>query len=57
MGEAKSVIKNRNLNFEAAGAGQNTAQGAYAVKQSIEAGAEVAPGTVIGVEFRQKASD
>lgn len=57
LSEAKAVIKNKNLNFEAAGAGQNTAQGAYAVKQSIEPGQEVAPGTVIGVEFRQKASD
>lgn len=55
--QARAVIKRANLNFEAIGAGQNTASGAYAVKQSVEAGTEVAPATVIGVEFRQQASD
>ncbi len=54
---ARSVIKKLNLNFEAIGAGQNTAQGAYAVKQSVEPGTEVTPATVIGVEFRQQSSD
>lgn len=55
--EARNVLKNANLNFEAIGAGQNTASGAYAVKQSVEAGNKVLPATVIGVEFRQQSSD
>ena len=57
LAEARSTLKRANLNFEAIGAGQNTRAGAYAVKQSIEAGKEVAPATVIGVEFRQQSSD
>lgn len=57
LSEAKSVLRRVNLNFEAIGAGQNTRAGAYAVKQSVEAGKEVAPATVIGVEFRQQSSD
>lgn len=55
--EARNALKNANLNFEAIGAGQNTASGAYAVKQSVAAGHKVLPATVIGVEFRQQSSD
>lgn len=57
LSEARSTLRRANLNFEAIGAGQNTRAGAYAVKQSVEAGKEVAPATVIGVEFRQQSSD
>ncbi len=57
MTEAKNVMRRANLNFEAIGAGQNTASSAYAVKQSVDPGKEVTPATVIGVEFRQQSSD
>lgn len=57
LSEARNVLRRANLNFEAIGAGQNTRSGAYAVKQSVDAGKDVAPATVIGVEFRQQSSD
>lgn len=55
--DARDVLRNANLNFEAIGAGQNTKAGAYAVKQSVAPGKKVSPATVIGVEFRQQSSD
>lgn len=54
---ARERLLTSNLNFEIAGAGHSEASGAYAVNQSIDAGEEVSPGTVVGVEFRQEASD
>lgn len=57
VSEAEDTLLGRNLNFEIAGAGHSEASGAYAVNQSIKAGTKVSPGTVIGVEFRQEASD
>lgn len=54
---ARERLLYRNLNFEVAGAGHSEAAGAYAVNQSIAPGEEVSPGTVVGVEFRQEASD
>ncbi len=54
---AKETLLIRNLNFEVAGAGHSNVRGAYAVNQSIDANTKVAPGTVIGVEFRQEAID
>ncbi len=57
LSEARNTLRRVNLNFEAIGAGQNTRAGAYAVKQSVAAGKEVSPATVIGVEFRQQSSD
>lgn len=55
--EAEYRLAIRGLNFEVIGAGHSEVKGAYAVKQSIEAGEQVAPATVIGVEFRQLTSD
>lgn len=57
ISDARDILQSRGLNFETIGAGQNTTGGAYAVKQSIEAGSEVPPATVVGVEFRHSASD
>lgn len=54
---AKETLNNRNLNFEIVGAGHSEAYNSYSVKQSIKAGEKVLPGTVIGVEFRQTATD
>lgn len=56
VSDAKYTLELRGLNFEVVGAGHS--EGAsYAVKQSIDAGEEVMPATVIGVEFRQVTSD
>ena len=55
--EAEYRLAIRGLNFEVIGAGHSEVKGAYAVKQSIEAGEQVAPAAVIGVEFRQLTSD
>lgn len=57
VGEAKEVLAARDLNFEIMGAGHSESAASYAVNQSIKAGSKVMPGTVIGVEFRQVASD
>lgn len=54
---AKKELEDYGLNFEAVGAGLNSTQGAYAVKQSIEPGSQVAPATVVSVEFRHASSD
>ena len=54
---AKDYLAGRDLNFEIVGAGHSESSSAYAVSQSIEAGEKVPPGTVVGVEFRQTASD
>ena len=55
--DAEYTLALCGLNFEVIGAGHSEEKGAYAVKQSIEAGEQVAPATVIGVEFRQLTSD
>lgn len=55
--EAKYMLSLRDLNFEIMGAGHSESASSYAVNQSVKAGAKVMPGTVIGVEFRQVASD
>ncbi len=55
--DAKDILQAYSLNFEVTGAGHAYAYGSYSVKQSVPAGEEVQRGTVIGVEFRQVASD
>ncbi len=55
--DAHYTLLMNNLNFEVAGAGHSESRTAYAFKQSIEPGAKVAPGSVVGVEFRQTAVD
>ena len=57
VAEARRMLEDYGLNFEAVGAGQNSASGAYAVKQSKEPGEKVPPATVISVEFRHAAAD
>lgn len=57
VSEARDVLAGRDLNFEIVGAGHSESKTAYSVNQSIKAGEKVSPGTVIGVEFRQTASD
>ncbi len=57
IANARNILLDYNLNFETIGAGQISTGGAYAVKQSVEPGTEVSPGTVIGVQFRHSASD
>ncbi len=57
VSSAEDTLLMRRLNFEVAGAGHSSARSAYAVSQSVEPNTKVAPGTVIGVEFRQEASD
>lgn len=54
---ARDYLAGRDLNFEIVGAGHSESSSAYSVSQSIEAGEKVPPGTVVGVEFRQTASD
>ena len=54
---AKYILEMSGLNFEIVGAGHSEVSSAYAVNQSIAAGEEVTPATVIGVEFRQVTSD
>lgn len=57
VSDARDILNGRGLNFEISGAGHSESYNAYAVSQSVEPGVEVAPGTVIGVEFRQQTSD
>lgn len=57
VGVAESTLNAMYLNFEAAGAGHSESSYAYGVNQSVEPGEKVAPGTVIGVEFRQETQD
>lgn len=57
VSEAREVLAARDLNFEIMGAGHSESSASYAVNQSVKAGTKVMPGTVIGVEFRQVASD
>ena len=57
IANARRIMREYGLNFETIGAGQFSTGGAYAVKQSVEPGTEVAPATVIGVQFRHSASD
>ena len=57
VSDAKYILNTRGLNFEVSGAGHSEAYNAFAVDQTIEAGTEVAPGTVVGVEFRQQTVD
>lgn len=54
---AKKRLSDSGLNFEIAGAGLSSSDGAYAVKQSIVAGTMVEPATVVSVEFRHSSSD
>ena len=54
---AKYTLEMSGLNFEIVGAGHSEVSSAYAVNQSIAAGEEVTPATVIGVEFRHVTSD
>lgn len=57
VSDAKDILNARGLNFEVSGAGHSEAYNAYGVAQTIEAGTEVPPGTVVGVEFRQQTID
>lgn len=57
VGVAESTLNSMYLNFEVMGAGHSESYAAFGVGQSVEPGEEVAPGTVIGVEFRQEAID
>ena len=57
VSNAKDILQAYSLNFEVMGAGHAYAYDSYSVKQSVPAGEEVQRGTVIGVEFRQVASD
>ncbi len=57
IASAKQAIENAGLNFEVAGAGLSNSEGAYAAKQSIAAGEQVPPATVISVEFIHKSTD
>ncbi|MDD6483747.1 MAG: penicillin-binding transpeptidase domain-containing protein [Clostridiales bacterium] len=54
---ARETLNMLGLNFEVAGAGHSEFYNAYSIKQSVPVGEKVEPGTVIGVEFRQNASD
>lgn len=55
--QAKKRLSDAGLNFEIGGAGLADTDGAYAFKQSIEAGTLVEPATVVSVEFRHSSSD
>lgn len=57
VSDARYTLELRGLNFEIVGAGHGEVSGAYAVRQSVDAGGSVMPATVIGVEFRQVTSD
>lgn len=57
VAQAKKSIVDAGLNFEIAGAGLSGTDGAYAFKQSIAAGTQVEPATVVSVEFRHASSD
>ena len=54
---AKKKLEVAGLNFEIAGAGLSNSEGAYAAKQSIAPGEQVAAATVISVEFIHKSTD
>lgn len=55
--KAKETLMDYNLNFEVAGAGHSQSSAAYAFNQSVKAGTKIAPGTIVGVEFRQESID
>lgn len=55
--DAKDILQAYSLNFKIEGAGHAEAYDAYSVAQNPKAGEEVQRGSVIGVEFRQVASD
>ncbi len=57
VAQAKKRLEDAGLNFEIAGAGLTASDGAYAFKQSIAAGTQVEPATVVSVEFRHSSSD
>jgi len=57
VSQAKKRLEDAGLNFEIAGSGHTGTDGAYAFKQSIPAGTEAEPATVISVEFRHASSD
>lgn len=57
VAQAKKRIEDAGLNFEIAGAGLTATDGAIAFKQSIAAGTQVEPATVVSVEFRHSSSD
>lgn len=57
VSQAKKRLEDAGLNFEVAGAGLSGTDGAYAFKQSIAAGTQVEPATVVSVEFRHSSSD
>lgn len=54
---AKKKLEVAGLNFEIVGAGLSNSSGAYAAKQSISPGEQVAAATVISVEFIHKSTD
>ena len=56
ISETKAVLENAGLNFELSGAGHATA-GSTAARQSVIAGEQVPPATIISVEFRNATSD
>jgi stage V sporulation protein D (sporulation-specific penicillin-binding protein) len=57
VSQAKKRITDAGLNFEIAGAGLTSEDGAYAFKQSVPGGTQVEPATVVSVEFRHASSD
>lgn len=57
VSQARKRITDAGLNFEIAGAGLTSEEGAYAFKQSISPGTEVEPATIVSVEFRHASSD
>lgn len=57
VSQAKKRLEDAGLNFEVAGAGLSGTDGAHAFKQSIAAGTQVEPATVVSVEFRHSSSD
>lgn len=57
VSQAKKRLEDAGLNFEIAGAGLSGSDGAYAFKQSVPAGTQVEPATVVSVEFRHSSSD
>ena len=57
VSDARDILQAYSLNFKVEGAGHANAYGSYSVAQSTKAGELVQRGSVIGVEFRQVASD
>ena len=55
--DAKYMLNNAGLNFEAKGAGHSEAGNAYATSQTFAPGSKVLPGTVVGVKFGQQTND